>query len=578
MKPRPRRRSAARTATSSEPGVARAAWLAGALAAGAVLAFVAWYVRAERTIPFWDQAGYWLKTLAIAERLPHDPIGTLSTVLRTIRRDDYNQLIALPLAPAVLLFGESRLVYVLAIALLYGVAAAASIALFTERAFLRPRRAAPLGVALAVASIVIAPRLWLPVLVGLPDVAGCIVVPLAWWALREPLEEIPPRRIVAIAAALALLIVLRRWYAYGVLALLLALGVEQVVRVGLGARGRATLLAALARLALLAAATLGFVLLASGGHGLDMIGTDYGRIYGAYRGPSPLRDAAAALPRDFGWLRLALAALGAAMVLRDAATRPLARLLLVQTVLVVVLFGRTQGFAAHHEYLLVPQLAVFGAVAAATLAGAATAGRVVAAVLVLLLALDFAVQLAPGVQGALGPAASAFGRLAYPPVVRSDLDEVARLVRTVDVLTRDDHVRVYVLSSSTVLNEEVLANAHLADPSLPDLHDRILPVSHVDARDGFPWALAQAGIVVLSEPTGYHLRPESQRVIGVPADAIRSGRGIGAAFQRRPERFVLEDGGTVVLYGRLRDPSPPEVAELQRALGMAATPSSGAAR
>lgn len=572
MKPRPRRRIAARAA-APEPGVARAAWLAGALAGGALLAFVAWYVRAERTVPFWDQAGYWLKTLAIADRLPHDPLGTLGTVLRTIRRDDYNQLIVLPLAPVVALLGESRLVYVLAIAVLYGLVAAASIALFTERAFLRPLRATPLGVALAVVSIVVAPRLWLPVLVGLPDVAGCIVVPLAWWALREPLEDAPPRRIVAVAAALALLVVLRRWYAYGVLALLLALGVEQIVRIGLGARGRATLVAALSRLAMLAGAALGFVLLLSGAHGLEMIGTDYGRLYAAYRGASPLREAVLALPRDFGWLRLALAGIGALLVLRDAGTRPLARLLLVQTLLVVVLFGRTQGFAAHHEYLVLPQLAAFSAVAASSLASVRRAGGVLASLLVVLLSLDFAVQLAPGAQAALGPAAAAFGRIAYPPVVRADFEELSRLVRTVDVLTRDAHVRVYVLSSSELLNEDVLANAHLADPSLPDLHDRILPVSHVDARDGFPWALAQAGIVVVSDPTGYHLRPEDQRVIGVPADAIRGGSGIGAAYQRRPETFVLADGSTVALFGRLRDPSPQEVAELQRALGMSAAPS-----
>ena len=36
----------------------------------------------------------------------------------------------------------------------------------------------------------------------------------------------------------------------------------------------------------------------------------------------------------------------------------ISRILLVP-LLVVVLFGRTQGFAAHHEYLVLPQLAAF---------------------------------------------------------------------------------------------------------------------------------------------------------------------------------------------------------------------------
>ncbi|MBY0280378.1 hypothetical protein K2Z84_34020 [Candidatus Binatia bacterium] len=565
MKTSPARR-AARRAAATPASAASAAWLSGALAGAVLLAFVAWYVEHERCIWFWDQAGYWLKTLAIAERLPHDPLGTLATVLRTIRRDDYNQLIALPLAPVVVAFGDGRLVYVLAIAVLYGLVAAASIALFTERAFLRPRHAAPLAVAIAIVSIVVTPRFWLPVLEGLPDVAGCIVLPLCWWALREPLEDLSLRRTVVLAAALTLLIVLRRWYGYAVLALLLAVGVEQVIRIGFAARHRARLRAAAARLALLTGATLVLLLVTTGGQGVAMLTTDYARIYAAYRGASPLLDAARALPRDLGWFRLVLAVSGGVLVLRDAPTRPLARLVVLQTVLAAVLFARTQSFNAHHEYLVLPQLAALVAVASAAIVGTGRGGRVRALLLVVLFVVDFAVPLVPGVQNALGPAALAFGRIASPPVVRADLDEVGRLVRTVDELTREDHGRIYVLSSSELLNEQVLANAHLADASLPDLHERILPVSHVDARDGFPWALAQAGLIVLSDPTGYHLRPDDQRVIGVPADAVRSGRGVGAAFLRRPESFVLESGAVVSLYVRRRDPTAVEIAQLQREL------------
>lgn len=556
MTARARRRSPAAASSSRLP------LAAGALAGAAVVAFVAWYVLAERWIYFWDQSGYWLRSVAVAERLPHDPLGALATVLGTIRRDDYNQLIVVPLAPAMALLGEGRLVYVLAVAVLYGLAAAASIALFAERAFLRPLRVPAAGVALGVVTVVLAPRLWLPVLVGLPDVAGCIVIPLVWWALRDPVAQIASRRLAGIAAALALLVVLRRWYAYWVLALLLALAAEQLFRV----RDRRALLAAWARIALLGGAALLLFLLVTGSHGIAMLSADYGRMHAAYRSARPLLAAPSLLLRDFGAFWLLLAAAGAVVALRSATTRAAARLLLVQSLLVVLLFARTQNFNGHHLYLLFPQLATFAAIATATLGGARRSGRAVAAVVVALLVIDFAVQLAPGVQGALGPLAGAFGGVVHPPLVRSDLGEVARLTRTLDALTRDENSRIYVLSSSVLLNDEVLANAHRTDPSLPDLRGRILSTSHVDQRDGFPWALAQAGFVVLSDPTGFHLRPEDQRVVGVPADAIRGGRGIGRAFERLSDVFVLEDGSTVTIHARRRETSRDEIAELQRAL------------
>jgi len=286
-----------------------------------------------------------------------------------------------------------------------------------------------------------------------------------------------------------------------------------------------------------------------------MLRTDYGQLYAAYRGSDPVRTAVAGLLRDFGPLWLALAAGGAAVTLRAAGTRAFARLLLVQSLVIVVSFARTQGFNAHHYYLLLPQILCFASVAVAALAAIRVVPlrRVVVAALGMLLLLDFAVVLVPGVQRRLGPVAGAFSAVAYPPPVRVDLDEVARLARMLDELTRVDNGKVYVLSSSVLLNEEVLANAHSSDPALPDLRDRILRTSHVDQRDGFPWAIALARYVVVADPIGYHLDPKNQRVVGIPARAILRGTTIGDSFERLPGDFVLEDGSRVTIHARRRE-------------------------
>lgn len=138
-------------------------------------------------------------------------------------------------------------------------------------------------------------------------------------------------------------------------------------------------------------------------------------------------------------------------------------------------------------------------------------------------------------------------------MVRDDLGELARLLRELDALTKTRDDKVYVLSSSVVLNEGIVGDAHLVDSTLPDFGDRILPSSHVDQRDGFPWGLALARYVVLAEPIGYHLDPADQRVIGVPAQAILTGATIGRSYARLPGEVLLDAGTRVSIFERTRE-------------------------
>ena len=90
------------------------------------------YVRTERTVHFWDFAGYhnlvWRTASAFRESVAagivfvHDSLG-----------QSYNALFALPLAPLQALFGSSRLTYVLSVALVYHVPYAVVLGLIAAR-------------------------------------------------------------------------------------------------------------------------------------------------------------------------------------------------------------------------------------------------------------------------------------------------------------------------------------------------------------------------------------------------------------------------------------------------------------
>ncbi|MEW6271092.1 MAG: hypothetical protein AB1689_17560, partial [Thermodesulfobacteriota bacterium] len=188
------RRAALRRGRARAAATAAPAAVGGALvAASVVVLFAAWFVAQERWVYFFDWAGYWRKTIDLASHLRHDVAGALVTVLRTIRRDEYSFAPVLPLAPLALVAGTSRMAYVLSIAVVYGVAAAASLALFADRAYLRVLGASHEARVACGVTIALQPLLWVPTLVGLPDVVGCIVVPFVWWLVRGPLPRLEAR-------------------------------------------------------------------------------------------------------------------------------------------------------------------------------------------------------------------------------------------------------------------------------------------------------------------------------------------------------------------------------------------------
>ena len=82
--------------------------------------------------------------------------------------------------------------------------------------------------------------------------------------------------------------------------------------------------------------------------------------------------------------------------------------------------------------------------------------------------------------------------------------------------------------------------------------NRLLVTHDVDKRDGFPWQFFQARYVVVTNPVGYHLAPENQRVVGLLAEELLRGEKLGQAYERLPFEFPLESGGKVYIYKKAK--------------------------
>jgi hypothetical protein len=124
---------------------------------------------------------------------------------------------------------------------------------------------------------------------------------------------------------------------------------------------------------------------------------------------------------------------------------------------------------------------------------------------------------------------------------------------------------VYVLASSHVINSSLLREANESIGTNYEVTGKILRTMDVDKRDGFPLALLDAEYVLLAVPIQYHLRPEDQQMVGLPAEALLMRKNIGGAFDRLPESFVLGNNVKVYMFKKARPITTQELGELEEA-------------
>jgi hypothetical protein len=550
--------------TTKEPPLRPVARPTGAVVGAffglAILAnvFAAYFIAQEHYVYFWDWAGYWSRYIELSTSVLSDPIKALHGLIGSIRNNDYNLLPVLPLVPFAWLFGTSRLTYVLAITNVALLPSIVVMGMLAQRILQgqSPNRS-HLPIVLASASILLLHSMWTPVLRGLPDVVGIGVIgSILVLHFAKPLAEQRLGDLIITGLLLCLLVLLRRWYAFWVVAFFPALavahGLDTYQHHGVTWRHYMAITrnAVIIGLTFVVATFMIATPLA-----LRAIGANYSDIYSAYRSSSSLFETAARLPFYFGWVVIIGALLGLTWLTVRKETRVVGSFLIIQSCIAFMLFGRTQDFSVQHYYLLIPGIGLGIAVVVIGLWAhitnglwrAASVGLVFTALLASSSTVFFpSTAKVSDIIGNLVPQAR------YYPLVRNDLDVLEYLLDRLDELELNQPGDIYVLASSEILNSNIL----LADCQLGLRRrffcDRILTTNDVDKRDGFPHQFLHAHYLVVASPPQFHLRSEDQRVIGVLLREVLGGRGIGTSFERLPWEFKLDNGVTVRLFTKGR--------------------------
>ena len=484
----------------------------------------------------------------------------LTKLLQSIWYDDYNLVPILPLLPWTLVFGASRLSFVLAVLNIYAIPAVVLLCLFCSRfgeAAGPPDQAWRLWVPLVVVASF--PMFWAPLLRGMVDVgtvAFNIAVLLIYFSRRP--TELGWRALVAIGLLISLGVIFRRWNAYWAVSFFVVIGLDALIAFfAAGERASAALIRHLRSPLIAGGSALAILGVLGGPFAIKAATTHYGDIYDAYKFHDSFAEGLWLSGWRIGLLSLLVLGLALVVLVRTPATRRLSLLLTGQAAIILVLFLRTQSFGIHHYYLFQAAWLIMASLLVlhvlARLRGWLPKAAVVAGTAAVALVTDLAVFVpaAAPLHAFLQPL---LPRETYYPLVRHDVAELNHVYAKLDDLlwAAGPEATFYVASVTDVLNDTHFLWTSIAPPFKFDSSDQVLRGQYVDKRDGFPRRLLAADFVVLGDPTGPTANQDRSQILLEPARLIREARGLGRAYEALPEVFHLDNGVTAQIFRKVR--------------------------
>ena len=521
-----------------------------------LVVFTVWFVTQERYIYFWDYATYFQMYRNLGDNARHNPLYGIGRIGNSIRNSDYNYLPTVFLVPFYLVFGNSRLAYILSVVWNFVFPSIVCLSALYQRLARQIYDSDQTRIVFVAAFAIIAllPQFWIPVFLGYVDAVGVEIIALILLVyFASDLVEKPTRELVLLGAMVCFLVLLRRWYAYWTIGFFVAVAAEQTLAI-YRRRFNLNFAARIFKRIVIIGATafVSFVVIATP-IAIKMLTTDFREAFTAYRSTQSLPEHLALLINHYGALLILLAAFGFMTAAARQFLRRFAVFFAILFSVAYVLFTRVQNVDVHHYYWITPLIAFFVVV------GWLEIHRQIrlrwlqngfAALTLAIFAAQFLFVFAPAARIVLQPVGSAFSNYKLSPKQRDDLPEIQRLLDKLDALTVADDNKIYVLSSSVYLNSSILKNAcSFSDaPDLNRLNARILQTNDVDLRDGFPPQILTADFLVIADPISYHLQPKDQKVIGAIAAQIFNQQDFGRFYQKLPEEFALDNNIKVSIY------------------------------
>lgn len=504
----------------------------------------------NRTVCFWDNAGFWITSHELADVYRNQGIIELiKQVFDSVFTTDYNYIIALPATALALLFGNSRMVFILGIANIYLYPLMLLIYAFARGGVKKPRFAAAV-------TLLSLPLLFYITKEGYVDV-GAIVFAMAamlMWMKRG--EDKSVERFIIIGVLLVTAMILRRWLVFFVVSYIIALAVDCIFYRK----------SAVPVVSVLAAITVPLVSFFQPYITLKLM-ADYKNMYAAY--DLGLYTDIVGFTHAFGIIILLVVIISMITFCIFKGTRQRGLFLAIQTAVCFTVFTHIQSHNQQHLLLYIPAFAC-------TLC--MVAGAAVSAERKLPMAICCLYALTSVYGSTLGQSYDTdhWALIADAPCLptqRHDTKEILRLSRWLDKNVGEKNKCAAILASSLAFNREIICNAedsfNVSPVSTADKNEYIMWMPQVDSTDGVYYPLYYVDYVVVADPIQLHLPEENQQSVVIPVQTFLNGENIANAYKKLDESFILgeDDSIHVYIYEKQRDTTMAEQAEYEQAAG-----------
>jgi hypothetical protein len=533
-----------------------------------VVSLVIRYITPETGFYWWDYADYHNYAILMAEAFNQSPSDGWEFLGQSLSQQK-NALHILPLLPIIQLGDHHRLAYILSLALIYLIPFSLGMGAIATELPLRHLSQwgkRPVFWFTTVLTLLL-PMTWIPMLRGYPDIGGAMVLVWATWLyLRYPRLR-QPWQILALGAMIALMVLLRRHFAYSALTLLLAVALSQ--RIGSRKDWQKSLILWL-RLAMVGIVSLIVMAIVAPEFTQKAMTTDFSSRYQLWS--LPLGVMLSRTGAAYGWGLWAMAIVGWLVSQRWGQfgwrVVGMAAGLSLGVVLLKLRYGNL-----HYTLHLTPWL-VLGLLAFTEVLLDRVQRRWGLVLLGAYVLVNFSSglgMLSTGMSPSVAdfPSESVLARVplkpllakAHPPLVRQDRAELERLLLRLQGLSQQQQT-VALLAASNQVNASMFQSEAFQrfDNSLT-----LLPVAIFDGPVS-PWeTVLEADVVIVATPPQLIelqdeqvVRSQSQTMIRLISEAFTQNQAITEKFRRLPDSFELQGGVQLWLYER-RQPTAADV-------------------
>jgi hypothetical protein len=523
-----------------------------------IFVIVTYVSKEPQLLYYWDFAGYY------REFIKYSNDFDLHKIIDAVNISDYNPTsILIPSLIGKMFSSTSRLTYILSVAVLY---LFPFVILFTHvtKLFFRYKKYSyflVLTFLIATASCFLQ-----PVLRGYPDICGLLFVLLSILVCyKQNLLKLNIKVAVLLGICLYMPFLLRRWYAYTIVALCMTLPffntclnldeIKQVTRYQIKNLIINFSITAVTILLLLYVFQKELV--------FNILNTDYSVIYSGYQ--TTFLISLLRLIDSIGLWLLPLFIFGLFKAFSQINSKPSASILvlfsLINLVISFVMFTKTQSPGMQHMLpfcLWIYIVASFGIIELLRLLSNYSYLRT-GFIVTLLSIFCFLNYTCFFELYSVGGDSFLYKKHILPSKSYSlhvdNYSEYVRLDKVLKQLDESHKEKIYILSSNGVLNHDMqFLKTGLLSKKVFITHD-------VDLRDGFPVQFLLAKYVVITNPLQIHLPNWAQRVISIPRDCILNKRNIGKAYVETEYKFTLHNKVEAHIYRKNRACSMEEVEE-----------------